>query len=108
LEPHREFEDLCLLGGAQVVVPEEVTHGPPRCARVGHQAFSFPEAALSRIAGRAATNAPACSSLRTSGGASRTTSGWVAPTRSPASRAAASTALPAGAVSPLPSRRPPP
>src|SRR5690606_31639167 len=92
----RQGEHLGLLLGCQVVVAQEM----PR-----HDA-AF--AAVSRTAGSAARNASTCSSVMTSGGASRTTSGAAALTRNPAARAAASTGLAAGEVSTTPHSRPRP
>ena len=71
-------QHLGLLVGRQVVVAQEVAD---------HDA-----SAVSSTAGSAARKSSICSSVRTSGGASRITSGAAAFTRKPASRAAVSTA----------------
>ena len=86
-----------LLGGGQVVVAQEVA-GHQASSRVGSVSEVTLAAAASRIAGSASRKAAAWPSVRTSGGARRTTSGATALTRKPCARAAASTAWAAGAV----------
>ncbi len=66
------------------------------------------EAAVSSAAGRAARKASACSSVRISGGASRSTPGATALTRKPAARSASSAPLATSSVSTTPSSRPEP
>src|SRR5690606_5111874 len=84
-----QVQHLGLLGGAQVVVTEEVP---------GHAHPPSSGAAASRIAGSASVNDRACSSVRISGGASRSATGATALTRKPASRAATSAAAACGPV----------
>src|SRR5699024_6784359 len=113
LELEPQVEHLGLFCGAQVVVAEDVPNGrscrgvPGSRYETGHDEASFSDA-VSRIAGSADTNRATCSSVRTSGGARRITSGPAAPTRNPAARAAASTSFARDAVRTTPSRSPRP